>query len=109
MRKAPRTAAAVLLGGALATGAALAQPAADTVTAIRARGAVACAVAPATAGFALPDARGVDAGLDVHKCRAVAAAILGDAREVRYVPATPRQRVSLLQSGKVDLLARNTT
>lgn len=88
---------------------ALAQPSADTVAAIRSRGMLSCAVAPASAGFALPDSRGQYAGLDVDMCRAVAAALLGDASKVRYVPATPQQRFTLLQSGEVDILSRTTT
>jgi general L-amino acid transport system substrate-binding protein len=88
---------------------AVAQPAVDTVAAIRGRGMLSCAVAPASAGFALPDSQGNYAGLDVDMCRAVAVAILGDASKVRYVPATPQQRFTLLQSGEVDILSRTTT
>jgi general L-amino acid transport system substrate-binding protein len=88
---------------------AAAQPSADTLGIIRARGTLVCAVAPASIGFAAPDSRGVYRGLDVDMCRAVAAAILGDAEKVRYVPATPQQRFTLLQSGEVDLLSRTTT
>jgi general L-amino acid transport system substrate-binding protein len=111
MRVSKATAVLAAALGAIAAWAApaAAQPAADTVGAIRARGVLACAVAPASAGFALPDARGNYAGLDVDMCRAVAAAILGDASKVRFVPATPQQRFTLLQSGEVDILARTTT
>jgi general L-amino acid transport system substrate-binding protein len=42
-------------------------------------------------------------------CRAVAAAVFGDANKVRYTPLTAQQRFTALQSGEVDLLARNTT
>jgi general L-amino acid transport system substrate-binding protein len=60
-------------------------------------------------GFALPDSRGEFRGLDVDTCRAVAAAILGDATKVRFVPNTAVQRFPMLQSGELDMLARNTT
>ncbi|WP_431270728.1 transporter substrate-binding domain-containing protein [Dankookia sp. P2] len=60
-------------------------------------------------GFALPDARGNYAGLDVDACRAVAAAVLGDADKVRFVPTTTQVRFTALQSGEIDLLVRNTT
>jgi general L-amino acid transport system substrate-binding protein len=97
------------LGGALACASALAQPAADTLGAVRARGVLACGVAPSDPGFSIPDSRGVWRGLDVDTCRAVAAAVLGDAEKVRFVPSSTQQRFTMLQSGEVDLLARNTT
>ena len=48
-------------------------------------------------------------GLDVDYCKAVAAAVLGDAGKVRYVPTTPKERFTALQSGEIDVLSRNTT
>jgi general L-amino acid transport system substrate-binding protein len=91
------------------TGQAQAQSPADTIAAIRARGQLICGVAVNSPGFALPDSRGEFRGLDVDTCRAVAAAILGDATKVRFVPSTAVQRFPMLQSGEVDMLARNTT
>ena len=91
------------------TGQAVAQSAPDTVAAIRARGSLVCGVAINSAGFALPDSRGEFRGLDVDTCRAVAVAILGDATKVRFVPNTAVQRFPMLQSGELDMLARNTT
>ena len=102
----------LLLGfclGLAALAQAKAQPAADTLAAIRARGQVVCGVSVNTIGFAVPDARGVFRGLDVDACRAVAAAILSDATKVRFVPTTTQVRFTALQSGEVDLLVRNTT
>ena len=61
------------------------------------------------AGFSQPDSKGVWRGLDVDLCRAVAAAVLGDAAKVRYTPLTTQQRFTALQSGEVDILSRNTT
>lgn len=90
-------------------GQAVAQSAPDTVAAIRARGTLVCGVAINSAGFALPDSRGEFRGLDVDTCRAVAAAILGDATKVRFVPNTAVQRFPMLQSGELDILVRNTT
>lgn len=81
----------------------------DTVAAIRARGSLICGVSINAAGFALPDSRGEMRGLDADACRAVAAAILGDASKVRFVPTTSQVRFTALQSGEVDMLARNTT
>ncbi|NMJ43494.1 amino acid ABC transporter substrate-binding protein [Roseomonas sp. JC162] len=85
------------------------QAPADTVAAIRARGQLICGVAVNAPGFALPDSRGEFRGLDVDTCRAVAAAILGDATKVRFVPNTTVQRFPMLQSGEIDILVRNTT
>ncbi|HRE30701.1 MAG TPA: amino acid ABC transporter substrate-binding protein, partial [Candidatus Berkiella sp.] len=48
-------------------------------------------------------------GLDVDFCRAVAAATLGDANKVKFVPLSAKQRFTALQSGDIDLLSRNTT
>lgn len=100
-------AAAAVFAWAGQAGAQSAPP--DTVAAIRARGHLICGVSVNAPGFALPDSRGEFRGLDVDTCRGVAAAILGDATKVRFVPNTAVQRFPMLQSGEVDILARNTT
>jgi general L-amino acid transport system substrate-binding protein len=61
------------------------------------------------AGFASPDAAGNWTGFDVDYCKAVAAAVFGDATKVKYTPTTAQSRFTALQSGEVDMLARNTT
>ncbi|TPG59632.1 amino acid ABC transporter substrate-binding protein [Roseomonas nepalensis] len=103
------TLAAGLLAAAASALPALAQQPADTVAAIRARGMLTCGVAPSTAGFSIPDSRGEWRGIDVDSCRAVAAAVLGDATKVRFIPASTQQRFTMLQSGEIDLLVRSTT
>ncbi len=80
-----------------------------TLDAVRARGAVRCGTSTGFPGFSMPDNQGIYRGLDVDVCRAVAAASLGDAAKVQYVPLTPVQRFTALQSGEVDVLARNAT
>ena len=80
-----------------------------TLDAIRARGVVQCGVSGQTAGFSLPDSQGVMRGLDADGCRAVAAAALGDANKVKFIPTTPQVRFTALQSGEIDLLVRSTT
>jgi len=80
-----------------------------TLDAVRARGVVRCGTSTGFPGFSMPDSQGVYRGLDVDVCRAVAAAALGDATKVQYVPLTAVQRFTALQSGEVDLLARNAT
>ncbi|TQF78006.1 amino acid ABC transporter substrate-binding protein [Elioraea sp. Yellowstone] len=101
------TAAAAAVSLAAAAGVAQAQT--TTFDAVKARGVVNCGVNTGLAGFAAPDSQGVWRGLDVDLCRAVAAAVFGDAGKVRYVPTTAQQRFTALQSGEVDLLSRNTT
>lgn len=81
----------------------------QTFDAVRARGHVVCGVNTGVAGFSAPDARGVYQGLDAEFCRAVAAAVFGDAAKVRFVPTTYQTRFVALQSGEVDVLARNVT
>lgn len=101
-----------LLAGALlalVTGAAAAQTAAPTFDAVRARGQVACGTAPDLPGFATVDGRGAWSGLYVDQCRAVAAAMFGDANRVRFVATTTQNRLPMLQAGEIDILASNTT
>ncbi|MGB5808227.1 amino acid ABC transporter substrate-binding protein [Castellaniella sp.] len=94
---------AVLLGAGMP----LAQ--ADTLSVVKERGAVQCGVTTGFAGFSAPDTQGDWKGLDVDMCRAVAAAVLGDASKVKIVPLNAQQRFTALQSGEIDVLARNTT
>jgi general L-amino acid transport system substrate-binding protein len=81
----------------------------STLDAVKAKGFVQCGVNTGLAGFSQPDSKGVWRGLDVDVCRAVAAALFGDAGKVRYTPLTAQQRFPALQSGEVDVLSRNTT
>ncbi len=87
------------------------QPAAaqSTLDAVKAKGYVQCGVNVGLAGFSQPDSKGQWKGIDVDLCRAVAAAVFGDATKVRYTPLTAQQRFTALQSGEVDILSRNTT
>jgi general L-amino acid transport system substrate-binding protein len=80
-----------------------------TLDAIKARGQVVCGVNTGLAGFSAADSSGKWTGLDVDVCRAVAAAVLGDAEKVKYVPLNAQQRFTALQSGEIDVLSRNTT
>jgi general L-amino acid transport system substrate-binding protein len=96
-------AAAALLGAANTA------QAGKDLDAIKARGQLICGVNTGVAGFAQADSQGKWVGLDVDVCRAVAAALFGDSEKVKYVPTTAQQRFTALQSGEVDILARNTT
>jgi len=81
----------------------------STAQAVRSKGYVQCGVNTGLAGFSQPDSKGVWRGVDVDVCRAVAAAVFGDASKVRYTGLTAQQRFTALQSGEVDILSRNTT
>ena len=82
---------------------------ADTLEDTIERGAVQCGVSDGLPGFSAPDDDGNWQGLDVDVCRAVAAAVLGDADAVNYISLNAVERFTALQSGEVDLLSRNTT
>ena len=94
---------------AAAIGLAASAATAQTLNTVKSRGMLNCGANGTLAGFGLPDAQGNWAGLDVDFCRAVAAAIFGDAKKVKFVPLSAKDRFTALQSGEVDLLARNTT
>jgi len=101
-----------LLGTAMAVTASLAAlpaHAGKTVDTIKARGQVICGVHTGLAGFSAADSNGKWTGIDVDICRAVAAATLGDAEKVKFVPLTAQARFTALQSGEIDMLSRNTT
>ena len=91
-------------GGAYAQGTGSA-----TIDAIVKRGELNCGVAGNSPMFSLPDSQGVMRGIDADSCRAVAAAILGDGRKIKFIPTTAQNRFTALQSGEVDLLYRSTT
>src|SRR5574340_888094 len=82
---------------------------AQTLKAVKDRGTLNCGSNGTLAGFGLPDAQGNWTGLDVDVCRAIAAAILNDAKKVKFVPLSAKDRFTALQSGEVDVLVRNTT
>ena len=73
------------------------------------RGTVICASNNGLAGFGFIDDDGNTVGFDIDLCRAVAAAVLGDANAVEFRPTTASERGPTLQSGEVDLMSRNTT
>ncbi len=96
---------AAIAGFGLATSA----HAGKTLDAIKSRGQVVCGVNTSAPGFSAADSQGKWAGLDVDFCRAVAAATLGDATKVKYVPLNSQQRFASLQAGEIDVLSRNST
>ncbi|MCW8884262.1 MAG: amino acid ABC transporter substrate-binding protein [Motiliproteus sp.] len=106
MKKLASIAAMSALAMGLSSGA---QAADETLGAVKGKGFVQCGVSTGLPGFSNPDAKGNWEGLDVDVCRAVAAAVLGDASKVKYIPLTAKERFTALQSGEIDVLSRNTT
>jgi general L-amino acid transport system substrate-binding protein len=82
---------------------------AQTLKAVKDRGQLVCGANGSLAGFGIPDPQGNWTGFDVDFCRAIAAAIFNDPTKVKFVPLTAANRFTALQSGEVDVLARNTT
>lgn len=80
-----------------------------TLDAVKARNSLKCGVSTGLAGFSIADSQGQWQGLDADGCKALAAAVLGDASKVQFVPLSAQQRFTALQSGEVDVLIRNTT
>ena len=89
----------------------LAQPAAaeSTLDVVKKRGQLVCGANGLLPGFSFLNAVKEWEGLDVDLCRAIAAAALGDATKVKFVPLNAQQRFRALAAGEVDVLVRNTT
>src|SRR5215471_12308225 len=81
----------------------------ETLDAVKKRGELICGIDTGIPGFAFQDAAGKWQGLDVAYCRAIAAAVLGDPEKVKYVGTTAKVRFSVLQSGEIDVLIRDST
>src|SRR5262249_301443 len=88
------------------TGAVVAEPQSDTFRGVKQGGGLNCGVNPGLPGFGQSDDKGDWRGFDVDYCKAIAAAVLGDADKVSYVPANARERFALLQNSTVDVLIR---
>jgi general L-amino acid transport system substrate-binding protein len=101
------------LGLAISTFAALAlsvlPASAATLDEVTERGHLQCGVDGGLPGFSAPDDEGNMAGIDADFCRALAAAIFGDATSVKYTNLTAKERFTALTSGEIDVLSRNTT
>jgi general L-amino acid transport system substrate-binding protein len=76
---------------------------------VKARGKLICGVNGNLSGFSYVDDKGVWSGLDVDYCRAIAAAVLGDAKAVEFKPLLSKDRFTAIQNGDVDILMRNTS
>lgn len=101
----------IAVGAALVCGmfVAHAASAATTLESVKKKGHLQCGVTSGLPGFSQPDDKGNWTGIDVDTCRAVAAAVFGDAKAVQFTPLTAKERFTALQSGEIDMLSRNTT
>ncbi len=100
--------AALVLGAGAARAQSIPIPG-PTVDAIKKRGQLVCGVDTGIPGFAFQDSAGAWHGFDVAYCRAIAAAVLGDPAKTRFVPTTTPARFTILQSGEIDVLIRDST
>ncbi len=102
--------APVLVLGALLTVATtpVAQ-AASTLDDVLAKGFVQCGVSQGQPGFSAQNDEGEWEGFDVDYCRALAAAVLGDAQAVQFTPLSAAGRFDALVDGEIDILSRNST
>jgi len=82
---------------------------ADTLGEVQKQGFVKCGVDGGLPGFSEVGSDGIYKGIDVDLCRAVAAAVLGGAKKVKYIALNAKERLTALQSGEIDMLSRNTT
>jgi general L-amino acid transport system substrate-binding protein len=89
--------------------AAPAAQAGSRLDAVKSRGKLICGVNNQVPGFGNVDANGNYSGFDVDFCKAVAAAVLGDAEAVEYRYASGNDRFTLVSSGEIDVLFRNST
>jgi general L-amino acid transport system substrate-binding protein len=98
-----------ITGAVLALGLSAADGSAQTLKKVQDRGSLICGVSQGLPGFSNPDDKGNWTGFDVDVCRAVAAAIFNDASKVKFSPLSAKDRFTALQSGEIDMLARNST
>ncbi len=103
-----KIAGAIAVAGALVAGGAMSGQAA-TLDDVKAAGTLKCGINTGLPGFAYTDDAGNWTGFDVAYCRAMAAAVLGDANAISFVNLTGKTRFPALASGEIDVLSRNTT
>jgi general L-amino acid transport system substrate-binding protein len=82
---------------------------AGTLDSVKTRGTLTCGINTGVAGFSALNKEGRYRGLDADYCHALAAAVLNDPEKVRFLPTTYATRFVALQSGEIDVLARNAT
>ncbi|MDJ0790432.1 MAG: amino acid ABC transporter substrate-binding protein [Acidimicrobiia bacterium] len=96
-------------GGESEGGGETGQEGGSTLSAVQARGNLICGVSGSAVGFSETQADGSATGFDADYCRAVAAAVLGDANAVEFRALTAAERFEALKNNEIDVLIRNTT
>ena len=76
---------------------------------VKDRGNVICASRNDVPGYGHLDASGNNVGFDIDLCRALAAAVLGDANAFEIQLISAAERGPTVQSGEVDMLVRTVT
>ena len=95
--------------GAVAAAMIATSASANTLETVKKNGVLSCGVSTGLPGFSLQDEKGNWTGIDADTCRAVAAAVLGDANKIKFIPLTAKERWTALQSGEIQMLSRNST
>jgi general L-amino acid transport system substrate-binding protein len=105
-----RTGLALVCAALLGAGAAHAQTEvkSPTLDAIKKRGQLICGIDTGIPGYAFQDSKGEWQGLDVALCRAIATTTTGSSTKVKFVPLTSKERFSVLKSGEIDVLIRDS-
>jgi general L-amino acid transport system substrate-binding protein len=80
-----------------------------TLDEVKSRGHLKCGIDGGLPGFSAPNDKGEMVGMDADFCKALTAAIFGDATKVKFTNLTAKERFTALTSGEIDVLSRNTT
>lgn len=92
----------------LAFNAAQAEVSSATIDAVKKRGQLVCGIDTGIPGYAFQDSSGEWQGLDVSLCRAIADAVVGSPTKVKFIGLTSKERFSVLKSGEIDVLIRDS-
>ncbi|PSC04179.1 amino acid ABC transporter substrate-binding protein [Alsobacter soli] len=108
LRKALSAALVAAAGLWMGAGSAWAQVSSPTLDAVKKRGQLICGIDTGIPGYAYQDSSGEWQGLDVSLCRAIADAVVGSPKKVKYIGLTSKERFSVLKSGEIDVLIRDS-
>jgi len=93
---------------AIGLNAARAEVNSPTLDAVKKRGQLICGIDTGIPGYAFQDSSGEWQGLDVALCRAIADAVVGSPTKVKFIGLTSKERFSVLKSGEIDVLIRDS-
>lgn len=103
------TTAAVWLCALTALTAVAPEASAGVLQSVRDRGHLICGVSDRLPGLSAADASGRFSGLEIEFCGAVAAAVFGESKNVRFRPVGATDGSRALVSGNIDILLGGTT